>query len=243
MGVCAALKVTVQRGQRLLLDPGRSPVLPRGLSVSQPSPAQRCSEASQPSRHITQISAASSSSSSGRAGAAGLTPPSRGPEGPALAAQPSAPTSILERLPRWWGESNPVTTSPRLSGVLAATCYGCSAFPPTTRNPLTVGAVTGAHRLQLTRKLYLCRRGWVRRSFLGRQLSLKTVPQACHFLTKGSDLLVPSLSAGLQFHLLFDQRSALRLHHRDFVAQVMVDFHQARLLLLELRVDTHTHTW
>lgn len=53
-------------------------------------------------------------------------------------------------------------------------------------------------------------------------------PQAAH-------LLLPGLQLGLQFHLLFDQGLALGLHHRDAVPQVVVDLHQPRLLLLQLR--------
>lgn len=89
------------------------------------------------------------------------------------------------------------------------------------------------------RKIYLCRRGGLSRSLLRGQVSLKSFPQARDVLPKGTDFLVTSLGAGLQLHLLLDQRFPLRLHHRNFVPQVVVDFHQARLLLLELHGDTH----
>ena len=85
---------------------------------------------------------------------------------------------------------------------------------------------------------YLCRWGglrWLLLGVLGWKFSLKSFPQAGHFLPKGPDFLPPRLSAGLQLHLLFDQSFPLRLHHWDFMSQVVVDFHEARLLLLELQ--------
>ncbi|TNN39560.1 hypothetical protein EYF80_050281 [Liparis tanakae] len=70
-------------------------------------------------------------------------------------------------------------------------------------------------------------------------VSLKPFPQAGDFLPQGADFLPPRLSAGLQLHLLLDQRFPLSLHHGDLMAQVVVDLHEARLLLLELADARH----
>lgn len=62
-----------------------------------------------------------------------------------------------------------------------------------------------------------------------------TLSESCHFLSQAHQLLLPGLGERLKLHLLLDQSFALRLHHCDLVPQIVVNFHQPVLLLLQLK--------
>lgn len=84
---------------------------------------------------------------------------------------------------------------------------------------------------------YLCGWWWSRwllgfRAFL---FSLKTLSESCHLLSQARQLLLPGLGERLELHLLLDQSLALRLHHCDLMPQIVVNFHQPVLLLLQLK--------